>query len=60
MKLASSSEVAREILTNLNPKKVPGYDFITDEVLKQLSRKSITMPRSDSDMFMVTGRWRKL
>lgn len=36
-------EVADEIKTNLNPKKAPGWDLITGEILKHLPRKVIVM-----------------
>ena len=41
--LVTPAEVAKEIRTNLNPRKAPGYDLITGEVLKHLSRKGIVM-----------------
>lgn len=34
-------ELAYEIRTNINPKKTPGFDLITGEVLKQLPKKAI-------------------
>jgi hypothetical protein len=34
-------EVAEEIKTNINPKKAPGYDLITGEILKDLPKKVI-------------------
>lgn len=37
----SPREVFDEIKTNINPKKAPGFDLITGEILKQLSRKAI-------------------
>ena len=36
-------EVASEIKNNLNPKKSPGFDLITGEIMKQLPRKGILM-----------------
>ena len=36
-------EVAEEIRTNLNPKKAPGFDLITGEILKQLPRKGMVL-----------------
>lgn len=36
-------EIADEIKTNLNPKKAPGFDLITGEILKHLPRKGIVM-----------------
>lgn len=43
IELVSPGEVARDIHTNLNPKKVPEYGLIMGEVLKQLPRKGIVM-----------------
>ena len=37
----SLNEVYREIITNINEKKAPGFDLITGEILKQLPRKAI-------------------
>lgn len=37
----SPKEVISEIKENINPKKAPGFDLITGEVLKQLPRKAI-------------------
>lgn len=37
----SPKEIANEIKTNINPKKAPGFDLITGEVLKQLPKKAI-------------------
>jgi hypothetical protein len=39
--LATPREVAEEIRTNLNPKKTPGFDLITGEILKNLKRKAL-------------------
>jgi hypothetical protein len=36
-------EVAEEIESNLNPKKAPGFDLITGQILKRLPRKGIVM-----------------
>lgn len=36
-------EVAKEIKTNLNLKKAPGFDLITGQILKQLPTKGIVM-----------------
>lgn len=33
--------MAKEIKENINPKKAPGFDFITVEILKQLPQKAI-------------------
>lgn len=41
IKLATPTEVKNEIKNNINPKKAPGFDLITGEVLKQLPRKGI-------------------
>jgi hypothetical protein len=35
----TSKEVAKEIKTNINPKKGPGYDLITGKILKTFQRK---------------------
>lgn len=37
----SLKEVSEEIRINIDPKKAPGFDLITGEVLKQLSKKAI-------------------
>jgi hypothetical protein len=34
-------EVAKEIRTNLNPKKAPGFDLITGKILKKFKRKAL-------------------
>jgi hypothetical protein len=39
--LATPREVAKEIRTNLNPQKAPGFDLITGEVLKNFKRKAL-------------------
>lgn len=39
--LVTDKEVADAIKNNLNPKKAPGFDLITGEVLKQLPGKGI-------------------
>jgi len=39
--LTSPAEVKREIKTNINPKKSPGFDLITGQILKELPRKSL-------------------
>lgn len=36
-------EVAEEIESNLSPKKAPGFDLITGQILKQLPQKGIVM-----------------
>lgn len=36
-------EVRNEIRTNLNPRKAPGFDLITGEILKQLPKKGVVM-----------------
>lgn len=41
IKLATPKEVSNEIKDNINPKKAPGFDLITGEVLKNLPRKAI-------------------
>lgn len=41
--LVTPKEVAHEIRTNLNPKKAPGFDLITGEILKQLPKKGVVM-----------------
>jgi hypothetical protein len=37
--LVTPKEVANKIKCNINPRKAPGFDLITGEVLKQLPRK---------------------
>lgn len=37
----TSRDVIKEIKENIKPKKAPGFDIITEEVLKQLPRKTI-------------------
>jgi hypothetical protein len=37
----TSKEVTNEIKLNMNPKKAPGFDLITGEILKQLPKKAI-------------------
>lgn len=39
--LTSPKEVSEEIKKNINPKKAPGFDLITGEILKQLPRRGI-------------------
>lgn len=41
IKLTSPKEVAADIKENVNSKKAPGYDLITEEVLKELKMKVI-------------------
>jgi len=41
IKLATTTEVKNEIKNNINPKKSPGFDLITGEVLQQLPKKAI-------------------
>jgi hypothetical protein len=41
IKLATTIEVKNVINKNINPKKAPGFDLITGEVLKQLPRKAV-------------------
>jgi hypothetical protein len=39
--LTSPAEVKTEIRTNINPKKAPGYDLITGQILIELPRKAL-------------------
>jgi hypothetical protein len=39
--LLNPREVAKEIRTNLNPMKAPGFDLITGEILKNFKRKAL-------------------
>ena len=39
--LVTPKEVIKEIKENINPKKAPGFNLITGEILKQLPRKAI-------------------
>ena len=39
--LTSPGEATKKEKDNMNPKKAPGYDLITGEILKNLPRKSI-------------------
>lgn len=39
--LVRSKEVVSEIRNNINPKKAPGFDLITGQILKMLPRKGI-------------------
>jgi hypothetical protein len=41
IKLATTTEVKNVINNNINPKKAPGFDLITGEVIQQLPRKAI-------------------
>jgi hypothetical protein len=41
IKLVTTTEAKNEIKNNMNPKKAPGFDLITGEVLRQLPRKTI-------------------
>lgn len=41
IRLATPKEVAQEIVKNLNPKKAPGFDLVTGDVLKQLPCKGV-------------------
>src|SRR6266576_7305159 len=43
IKLFTPMEIAREIDTNINPKKASGIDNISPAVLKELSRKGVVM-----------------
>lgn len=43
IELVTPKEVTNEIKTNLNPKKAPGFDLISGEILKQLPTKGILM-----------------
>lgn len=43
IKYVTPIEVAQEIDKNINPRKAPGIDEITSNVLKELSRKGIVM-----------------
>ena len=39
--LVTSKEVEKEIKNNINPRKAPGFNLITGEILKQLPKKAI-------------------
>ena len=39
--IATTTEVKNEIKNNISPKKAPGFDLITGEVLQQLPRKAV-------------------
>ena len=39
--LITPMEVKNEISKNINPKKAPGFDLITEQVLKELPRKAL-------------------
>jgi len=41
IELVTTTEVKNEIKNNINPKKAPGFDHITGEVLQQLPKKAI-------------------
>jgi len=41
IKLATTTQVKNVINNNINPKKAPGFDLITGELLQQLPRKAI-------------------
>lgn len=43
IKWVTPMEIAREIDTNINPKKAPGIDEISPGILKELSRKAVIM-----------------
>lgn len=40
--LTSSAEITKVINENIDPKKAPGFDLVTGEILKQLPKKVIT------------------
>lgn len=42
IRLTTPREVRNEIKNNINPKKCPGYDLITGEILRQLPKKAVT------------------
>ena len=39
--LVTSKEVEKEIKNNINPKKAPGFDLITGEILEELPKKAM-------------------
>jgi hypothetical protein len=39
--LVTPKDVANEIKRNINPRKAPGFDLISGEILKQLPRKGV-------------------
>lgn len=41
IRLTTPTEVKNEIKNNINPKKAPGFDLITGEILKHLPRKAV-------------------
>jgi hypothetical protein len=41
VKFDTTTEVKNEMKNNINPKRAPGFDVITGEVLQQLPRKAI-------------------
>lgn len=41
IKLVTPREILREIKCNINPRKAPGYDLISGEILQNLSRKGL-------------------
>lgn len=40
-KIFFTNEVARKINTNINPKKAPSFDEISQRILKELPKKAI-------------------
>jgi hypothetical protein len=65
IKLATKREVKNVIHNNINPKKAPGFDLITGEVLQQLLRKAIVkitnlINAAFMMMYPDCGKWRRL
>lgn len=42
IKLVTAKEVTKEIESNVNPQRAPGYDLITGEVLKKIPEHCLT------------------
>jgi hypothetical protein len=60
--LATPREVAEEIRTNINPKKAPGFDLITGEILKNFKRKALvkltTLINACIQLNYITDAWK--
>jgi hypothetical protein len=52
-------EIIKEMKTNIDPKKSPGFDLITEEILRQLSKKAIVKRTYLYNMYLAIGKQQK-